>query len=85
MMTDLMLMLSPVNLIIFVLVMGRLSGMIATAPFFSTIQAPMQAKAILVFMTAFIMYPIVAVVTTFSRVILRLLGIKTNTRTSINL
>ena len=28
----------------------------------------------------FIMYPIVAVVTTFSRVILRLLGIKTNTR-----
>ncbi|MCQ2957950.1 MAG: flagellar biosynthetic protein FliR, partial [Candidatus Gastranaerophilales bacterium] len=60
MMTDLMLMLSPVNLIIFVLVMGRLSGMIATAPFFSTIQAPMQAKAILVFMTAFIMYPMVA-------------------------
>ena len=60
MMTDLMLMLTPVNLIIFVLVMGRLSGMIATAPFFSTIQAPMQTKAILVFMIAFLMYPMVA-------------------------
>lgn len=60
MMTDLMLMLSPANLIIFVLVMGRLSGMIAAAPFFSTIQAPIQTKAILVFMVAFIMYPMVA-------------------------
>ena len=60
MMTDLLLMLSPVNLIIFVLVMTRLSGMIAAAPFFSTIQAPFQAKAILVFVVAFIMYPMVA-------------------------
>ncbi len=60
MMTDLMLMLSPVNLIIFVLVMTRLSGMIAAAPFFSSIQAPFQAKAILVFLVAFIMYPMVA-------------------------
>lgn len=60
MMTDLLLMFSPANLIIFVLVMGRLSGMIATAPFFSTIQAPYQTKAILVFLVAFIMYPMVA-------------------------
>jgi len=60
MMTDLLLMLSPVNLIIFVLVMGRLSGMVAAAPFFSTIQAPFQAKAILVFLVGFIMYPMVA-------------------------
>ncbi len=60
MLTDLMLMLSPANLIIFMLVMARLSGMIAAAPFFSTIQAPFQAKAILVFLTGFIMYPMVA-------------------------
>lgn len=60
MMTDLMLMLTPTNLIVFVLVMARLSGMIAAAPFFSTIQAPMQAKAILVFLVGFMMYPMVA-------------------------
>ena len=58
MLTDLMLMLSPANLIIFMLVMARLSGMIAAAPFFSTIQAPFQAKAILVFLTGFIMLKI---------------------------
>ena len=54
MMTDLLLMLSPANLIIFVLVMARLSGMIASAPFISTIPAPPQTKAILVFLVAFI-------------------------------
>ena len=59
MMTDLLLMLTPANLIIFVLVMARLSGMMVSAPFFSTIQAPMQTKAILVFLVAFIMYPMV--------------------------
>jgi len=60
MMTDLLVMLSPKNLIIFILVMGRLSGMMATAPFFSTINAPAQAKAGLVFFIGFIMYPMVA-------------------------
>ena len=64
MMTDLLLMLSPANLIIFVLVMARLSGMIAAAPFISTIPSPPQAKAILVFLVAFIMYPMVAANTT---------------------
>ncbi len=63
MMTDLMLMLSPINLIIFVLVMARLSGMIAAAPFFSSIPMPMQAKAIIVFLAGFIMYPVVAATT----------------------
>ena len=64
MMTDLLLILSPANLIIFVLVMARLSGMIAAAPFISTIPSPPQAKAILVFLVAFIMYPMVAANTT---------------------
>lgn len=60
MMTDLLLMLSPANLVIFVLVMARLSGMVVAAPFISTIPCPPQTKAILVFLVAFIMYPMVA-------------------------
>ncbi len=60
MMTDLMVMLTPTSMVIFMLVVTRLSGMIAAAPFFSTIQAPMQAKAILVFLAGFIIYPMVA-------------------------
>ena len=55
MMTDLLLMLSPANLIIFVLVMARLSGMIAAAPFISTIPTPPQTKAILVFLVTLVL------------------------------
>ncbi len=60
MVTDLMLMLTPTSMVIFMLVVSRLSGMIAAAPFFSTIPAPMHAKALLVALAGFIMYPVVA-------------------------
>lgn len=60
MVTDLLLMLSPTNIVIFVLVMTRLSGMLVSAPFFSTLPMPMQSKSVLVFTIAFMMYPFVA-------------------------
>ncbi|MDD3593102.1 MAG: flagellar biosynthetic protein FliR [Candidatus Gastranaerophilales bacterium] len=60
MMTDLLLMLSPTNIVIFVLVMTRLSGMFVSAPFFSTLPIPTQTKAVLVLSIAFMMYPFVA-------------------------
>lgn len=47
------------SMIVFLLVMSRLSGMMATAPFYSTFPAPMQTKAGLIAMIAFIMHPFV--------------------------
>ncbi|MEI7473665.1 MAG: flagellar biosynthetic protein FliR [bacterium] len=47
------------SMILFLLVISRLSGMMATAPFFSTFPAPMQTKIGLVAMIAFIMHPFV--------------------------
>lgn len=60
MMWDLLLLLEPKNIVIFILLMTRLSGMFVSAPFFSTIPMPMHTKAVLVFFIAFIMYPIIA-------------------------
>lgn len=58
MMQDLFILFSPRNVIFFILVLTRLSGMLITAPFFSTYPIPMQAKAGLVALSAFIMYPL---------------------------
>ena len=56
---NLLNLLSPYNIIIFMLVFTRLAGMIQTAPFFSTIQAPTMTKLWFAAITAFIMYPLV--------------------------
>ena len=57
MITDLFLMLSPEKIIVFILVLTRLSGMLISAPFFSTFPIPIQAKAVLLFLVTFIIYP----------------------------
>ncbi len=57
--SDLSVIFSYKSLIIMILVMCRLGGMIATAPLFSTFPVPMQAKAALVALSAFIMYPFI--------------------------
>jgi len=51
--------LSPYNIVIFMLVFTRLAGMIQTAPFFSAIKAPNMTKIWFGAVVAFIMYPLV--------------------------
>lgn len=53
--------LSPYNIVIFMLVFTRISGFMNSAPFFSTISAPMPVKLWFSASIAFIMYPIIFV------------------------
>lgn len=62
---DLMSLLSPKNLILFVVVFTRLSGMITTIPLISTYQIPIQIKVWFMAVMAFIMFPIVLAKTGF--------------------
>jgi len=56
---NLLNLLSPYNIIIFMLVFTRITGLFQSAPFFSTIQAPLLTKLWLAAIIAFILYPIV--------------------------
>lgn len=58
--TDLISLLSPQNLIIFVVVLTRLSGMMSSAPLISVYPIPMQIKVWFMAAVAFIMFPMVA-------------------------
>ena len=51
--------LSPNNIIIFMLIFTRVSGFFQTAPFFSTIQAPIITKMWFSAIIAFIFFPLV--------------------------
>ena len=53
--------LTPVNVIIYMLVFTRISGLINSAPFFSNINAPMPVKIWFSATVAFILYPIIYV------------------------
>lgn len=57
---ELLELLSPKNIVGFMIVVTRLSGMMTTAPMFSTYPIPHQVKAWLVALIAFIMYPMVS-------------------------
>lgn len=57
--TELITLLSPKNLILFVVVFTRLGGLMASAPIFSTYPIPNQVKAWLVATIAFIIFPVV--------------------------
>jgi len=59
MLSDFSVFFSTKSIIVFVLVLTRLSGMLATAPLFSTFPVPMQVKGALAAICAFIMYPFV--------------------------
>lgn len=59
-MPDLVTLFSPKNIIVFILVLTRLSGMFVSAPFFSTFPIPEQIKILFAGFIAFIMYPMVA-------------------------
>lgn len=56
---DLITLLSPKNLILFVVVFTRLSGLMTSAPLISTYPIPMQIKVWFMAMVAFIMFPMV--------------------------
>ena len=62
---DLITLLSPKNLILFVVVFTRLGGMMVTAPLISTYPIPTQIKMWFMAMVAFIMFPIVLAKTGF--------------------
>lgn len=58
--TDLFTLLSPTNLILFVIILTRLSGLMTSAPLISTYPIPTQIKIWFMAMIAFIIFPIVA-------------------------
>ena len=57
--------LTPTNIVIYMLVFTRVSGLMNSAPFFSTIQAPMSVKLWFSAAIAFILYPIIFVSKSF--------------------
>src|SRR5574344_455078 len=63
--TDLLIFLSPKNLILFICVFTRVGGLFTSAPLFSTYPIPAQVKTWLVALIAFIMFPIVLAKTNF--------------------
>ena len=56
---NLLALLSPNNLVVFMLIFTRITGMMQRAPFFSTIRAPMMTKVWFCAIVAFIFFPIV--------------------------
>lgn len=56
---DLYTLLSPKNLILFVVVFTRLSGMVSSAPLISTYPIPIQIKVWFMAVVTFVMFPIV--------------------------
>lgn len=63
--TDLLVLLSPKNIILFLVVFTRLGGMLVSAPMFSTYPIPAQVKAWFVATVTLIIFPIVMAKTGF--------------------
>jgi flagellar biosynthetic protein FliR len=63
--TDLLILLSPANIILFILVFTRLGGLMVSAPLFSTFPIPNQIKIWFIVFVAFIMFPMVQAKTGF--------------------
>lgn len=59
-MAEILNLLTPQNIIVFTLVLTRLSGMFTSAPFFSTFSVPVQVKALFAASVAFIIFPMVS-------------------------
>lgn len=63
--TDLFYILSPANIILFIAIITRISGLLATAPMFSTFPMPKQVKIWLSASIAFLIFPIIQAKTAF--------------------
>jgi len=72
---DVVSLLTPDRVVFFVLVMTRLSGMMATAPLFSTYPVPNQIKASLIALVAFIMYPVIAKISPIAHMPMDMIGL----------
>ena len=57
---SLLTLFSPKNIVVYMLVFTRMSGLFATAPFFSTFQMPEQVKIWFCALISFILYPILS-------------------------
>ena len=57
---NLLTMLSPVNIVIFMIIFTRISGMVFSMPLISTYPIPEQVKIWLCALVAFILFPMVA-------------------------
>ena len=57
--------LTPTNLVLFIAIITRLSGLLASAPFFSTYPIPQQTKIWLAATIAFVLFPIIKSATGF--------------------
>lgn len=57
---DLLTLFSPKNIVVFMLIFTRMSGLFATAPFFSTFQMPEMVKIWFCALISFILYPILS-------------------------
>lgn len=57
---SLLTLFSPKNIVVFMLIFTRMSGLFATAPFFSTFQMPEQVKIWFCALISFILYPILS-------------------------
>jgi flagellar biosynthesis protein FliR len=62
---DLIVLLSPKNIIMFIIVFTRLSGMMASAPLFSSYPIPIQIRVWFMAAVSFIIFPIVMAKTSF--------------------
>ncbi len=63
---DLLMLLSPKNIVIFAIIFTRISGMIMSAPLFSTFPIPIQVKIWLTALVSFILFPIISSTLPFS-------------------
>ena len=57
--------LTPTNLVLFIAIITRLSGLLASAPFFSTYPIPRQGKLWLAATIAFVLFPVIKATTGF--------------------
>lgn len=63
--TDIMTWFTPTNLVLFVIIFTRLSGLIASAPLFSTYPIPAHAKAWFVATVTFVIFPFILATSNF--------------------
>lgn len=62
---NLLNLLSPNNIVVYMLVFTRITGMLQSAPFFSTVKSPTMTKLWFGALCAFIMYPLVHATKTY--------------------
>lgn len=55
--TDLLAFLSPKNILVFILIITRISGLLSSAPLFSTFPVPLNVKSLIAVVIGFLLFP----------------------------